>query len=260
MEVDQPTTLALNGAVATITLDMVEKRNALSVELVESLGANLDAAIADNDVRVIVLTNNGNTFCAGADLSAPTRTIDPGESRRTFVDVFETIITSPKPVVGRINGHCMGGGVGLAAVCDISIASTVAKFGFTEVRIGVAPAIISVVCLPKMSVADATELFLTGERVAASRAADVGLINRAVNPDELDTAMEQLVDSLVKGGPSALSACKELIARVPQHDRTEAFEWTARFSANLFRGEEAKEGIAAFKERRPASWVPPQQD
>jgi len=256
MEVDQPTTLTIDGAVATVTLDMIDKRNALSVELVESLGANLDASIADDEVRVIVLTNNGNTFCAGADLSAPTRIMDPEGPKRTFVDVFETIIASPKPVVGRINGHCMGGGVGLAAVCDISIASTAAKFGFTEVRIGVAPAIISVVCLPKMSVADATELFLTGERVAASRAADVGLINRAVDPDELDTAIEQLVGSLVKGGPSALAACKELIARVPQHDRAEAFEWTAKFSASLFRGEEAKDGIAAFKGRRPASWVP----
>jgi len=237
---------------------MVEKRNALSVELVESLGANLDASIADSSVRVIVLTNNGNTFCAGADLSAPTRTIDQNESTRTFVDIFETIIASPKPVVGRIDGHCMGGGVGLAAVCDISIASTAARFGFTEVRIGVAPAIISVVCLPKMSIADATELFLTGERVSASRVADVGLINRAVDPDELDEAVGALVDSLTRGGPLALAACKELIARVPEQSRTETFEWTAQFSAKLFRSEEAQEGIAAFKQRRPASWVQPE--
>ncbi|MEZ5227694.1 MAG: enoyl-CoA hydratase-related protein [Acidimicrobiales bacterium] len=130
----------------------------------------LDDAIADSAVRVIVLTNAGNTFCAGADLKDAKPGV-AGNSGRTFVEVFEIILGSPKPVIGRIDGHATGGGVGLAAVCDISVMRDDAKIGFTEVRLGVAPAVISVVCLPKMRRADASELFLTGERFTPQRAA-----------------------------------------------------------------------------------------
>ena len=150
---DSATTYEVGDGVATITLNRANARNVLSVDLVNSLADHLELAIADPTARVIVLTNNGSTFCAGADLSAPTRTVEPSDEHRSFVDVLELIIASPTPVIGRINGHCMGGGVGLAATCDISIASTEARFGFTEVRLGVAPAIISVVCLPKLKLA-----------------------------------------------------------------------------------------------------------
>lgn len=257
---DSATTYEVGDGVATITLNRADARNVLSVDLVNSLADHLELAIADPTARVIVLTNNGSTFCAGADLSAPTRTVEPSDEHRSFVDVLELIIASPTPVIGRINGHCMGGGVGLAATCDISIASTEARFGFTEVRLGVAPAIISVVCLPKLKLADANELFLTGNRISASRAAAVGLINRSASPDQLDDEVADLTSNITKGGPNALGACKQLIARGSKDDQSAAFEWTAKFSAELFRSEEAQEGIAAFKSRRAPSWVPNQSE
>src|SRR5947209_1848533 len=156
----------IEGPVATITLNRPEVRNVLSAELVQSLGSNLERAATSDEVRVIILTNVGNTFCAGADLRSP-----PGvDSRYTIVSILQAIVDAPKPVVGRIAGHCMAGGVGLAAACDISIAAEDVRLGFTEVRVGVAPAIISVVCLPKLRRADALELFLTGEQFDAARA------------------------------------------------------------------------------------------
>ena len=158
-------------------------------------------------------------------------------------------------MIGRIDGHATGGGVGLVAVCDISVMRDDAKIGFTEVRIGVAPAIISVVCLPKMNRADATELFLTGERIPPTRAAEVGLINRAVPAADLDTVVDQFVDQLILGGPDALAFAKRLVHEVPTMGVDEAFEWTAVRSAALFTKDEAKAGIAAFRNREPAPWA-----
>lgn len=239
--------------VATLTLDEEDNKNALNASILNGIGAGLDQANADPSVRVIVLTNNGTTFCAGADLKAATA----GQAAVTsFPDVLNKIIESPKPVIGKINGHCMGGGVGLAAVCDISIAVEDVRLGFTEVRIGVAPAMISVVCLPKLSKADAADLFLSGRKFTASHAAKVGLINRAVPASDLDAATEELVGEVAAGGPLALAAAKELLAKVPGMDLAEAFSWTSQLSGELFRSAEASEGIGAFRERRPAAWVP----
>ena len=242
---------AVDGGVATITLNRPANRNALSVELVDAVGDRLQAAQDDAAVRAVVLTNAGNTFCAGADL----KTKSAAPPRHTLVDILDAIIDSPKPVVGRIAGHCSGGGVGLAAACDISVVADDALIGFTEVRLGVCPAVISVVCLPKLRRADASELFLTGERVPAARAAAVGLVNRAVPRDGLDAAVAEFLAKLVRGGPAALAASKELVARVPQMGRADAFAWAAPLSQKLFHSDEAKEGIAAFKEKRDAAWV-----
>lgn len=246
---------SLNNGVNTLTLNQPENKNALSVELVNQLGDLLTESIQDEATRVIVLTNTENTFCAGADLKAKTNE----SPKYSLVELFELIQTCPKPIVGLINGHCMGGGVGLAAACDISIMNDQALLGFTEVRIGVAPAIISVVCLPKMRRADAMELFLSGERISAQRAVEVGLINYSVAPAELDTKLEELVGKLIKGGPRALTAAKRLVVDVPQQDSKTAFEWTAKLSSELFHSEEAAEGIAAFRERRVPNWVPSQK-
>ncbi|MFV0526551.1 MAG: enoyl-CoA hydratase-related protein [Acidimicrobiales bacterium] len=251
-----PILYEVGNGVATITLNMPERKNSLSDLLVNTLADTLDVAIADDAVRVVVLTNTGNTFCAGADLKADTPGVAAGEARRTFVDVFNQILDSPKPILGRIDGHATGGGVGLVAACDISVMRDDAKIGFTEVRIGVAPAVISVVCLPKMRRADASELFLTGERFTPARAAEVGLINAAVPPSELDAALDHYRSMVVRGGPAALAASKDLIRRVADLDRDEAFAWTAVRSRALFQSDEAAEGIAAFRERRDAAWVP----
>ncbi len=246
------TTLAVDRGVATIVLARPEKRNALSAELVDSLGDHLHAAIDDEEVRVVVLTNQGSVFCAGADLQSD----GSARPRYSLEQILSTILASPKPVIGRIAGHCMGGGVGLAAACDISVIVDDALVGFTEVRIGVAPAIISVVCLPKMRRADASELFLSGERVSAARAVEVGLLNRVVAAGDLDDAVEEVVTKVVAGGPRALAAAKRLVHEVPGQDAAAAFAWTAELSAELFAADEAAAGIAAWRDKTAAPWVP----
>lgn len=249
---DDAVLVGVAGGVATLTLNRPASRNALSAEVVQGLRAGFDAAQADPSVRVLVLTNVGPTFCAGADLKAGGAT----GGANVFPQLLADVMDSPKPVVARIAGDCFAGGLGLAAACDLSVAVDTARFGFTEVRIGVAPAIISVVCLPKMRRGDAAELFLTGDRITAARAVEVGLVNRAVPADALDAAVEDLVGRVVLGGPLALAASKRLIATVPDMDRAEAFAATAALSASLFASDEGAEGMAAFREKRPAAWVP----
>ena len=244
--------MSVADGVATITLNQPENKNALSVDLMNAMGDHIANAEANDDVRIILLTNAGNTFCAGADLRGKSDSVP----RHSLVDVMAAIIDCEKPVIGRIAGHCTGGGVGLAAACAISLVEDTALFGFTEVRLGVCPAVISVVCLPKLRRADASELFLSGERIPASRAAEVGLVNRALPPAELDAAVDDVLGKVVRGGPNALAASKQLIARVPQMTRDDAFDWTAPLSLSLFKSDEAKEGIGAFRERRDAAWVP----
>jgi enoyl-CoA hydratase/carnithine racemase len=251
--VTDATLLRVERGIATITLNRPGNRNALSVELMNSLGDNLTSALADGAVRVVVLTNEGNTFCAGANLRDEPTDEPP---RYGLVEILQMMLDSPKPIVGRIAGHCTGGGNGLAAACDISIAAEDVFFAFTEVRIGVAPAIISVVCLPKLRRADALELFLTGKRVMATRIAEMGMINLAAPRDELDAAVGDLVDDLIAGGPKALAASKELINKVPSMSRDDAFAWTGKLSPELFGSDEAAEGIRAFREKSKPSWVP----
>ena len=258
---DDPDAAALYsvaGGVGTITLNRPDYRNALSVEIVNAIGDHFEAALGDPEVRVVLFTHVGNTFCAGADLRAAQPGVPQPTLRYNFVEILEKIMTCDKPVVGRLAGHVTAGGVGLAAAMDISIAADDAIIGFTEVRIGVAPAVISVVCLPKLRRADASELFLEGERVPAPRAAAAGLINRAVPREQLDDEVASTLRRLVRGGPNALAHTKQLVARVPQMPRAEAWEWTAELSQRLFQSDEASEGIAAFRERRDASWVPPE--
>lgn len=245
--------VAVAGGVATLTMDQPHNRNALTPALLDGLGDGLASAVADASVRVVVLTNTGPAFCAGADLSGSTPASPP---RYEVADVLSAILDSPKPVVARIAGHCMGGGVGLAAACDLSLATEESRFGFTEVRLGVAPAIIAVVCLPKLRRADALELFLTGERVPAARAAAVGLITSAVAAASLDGAVDELVGKLLAGGPAALAAAKRLVFDVPGLERTEAFARTSELSTRLFASDEAAEGMAAFRQKRAPAWAP----
>lgn len=243
------------AGVTTVTLTDVENRNALGGALVQGLYDALSAANADPAVRAVVVTNEGNTFCAGANLkerSGASRGAGPSVG---FEELLEAIQGSPTPVVGRIAGHVVGGGNGLAAALDISIAADDVKFGFTEVRLGVAPAIISVVCLPKMRRGEAMEAFLRGNRFPASRAAELGLINRAVPRDQLDAAVDEVLADLRKGGPNALGAAKRLVREVPRMEPEDAFPWAARLSAELFKSEEAAEGVGAFLKKRKPSWA-----
>lgn len=242
--------------VTTVTLNDVDNKNALGFALVDGLSEAIAAANADPDVRAIVVTNNGNTFCAGANLKE--RSTD--EAKTSDSNGFERLITqiqsSPTPVIAKIRGHVVGGGLGLAACMDISVAVEDVKFGFTEVRLGVAPAIISVVCLPKMRRGEAMEAFLRGNRFSGARAAELGLINRAVPEAELDAAVDEVIADVVRGGPLALAAAKQLVRDVPQMDQSDAFAYTTTLSGNLFASDEAAAGMKAFLAREDAPWVP----
>ncbi|MBO31210.1 MAG: enoyl-CoA hydratase [Acidimicrobiaceae bacterium] len=244
----------MTNGVLTVTLNDPENRNALSSELTSDLVETLDAADHDPEVRVVVLTNSGKVFCAGADLSQRSSGDKPSKSVNPL-DLFGRFRKSPKPYVGRIAGHCVAGGMGLAAAMDLSVAIDDAKFGFTEVRIGVAPAMISVLCLPKMRPAEAAEAMLLGNRMTGTDAARLGLVNKAVPSDKLDEEVQKFVDDLLAGGPNALAATKQLLVEVPGMDIDAAFEWTSKLSAELFRGEEAKEGMQAFLSKRPPNWI-----
>ena len=251
----QPVNVTVERDVMTATLVDVENRNALGGALIEGLHEALAAANADPAIRVLVVTNEGSTFCAGANLKERTGAAKGKASSVGFEELLYEIQTSQTPVVGRIAGHVVGGGNGLASALDISIASEDVKFGFTEVRLGVAPAIISVVCLPKMRRGEAMEAFLRGNRFPAARAAELGLINRAVPADQLDAAVAEVIDDLRKGGPNALGFAKRLVYEVPSMAQKDAFAWTAALSGQLFAGDEAKEGMTAFLKRRPAAWA-----
>ncbi len=250
-------TAETSDSVMTITLRDEARRNALSDQLVAELMNAVDQAESGDDVRVVVVTNQGSVFSAGANLAE--RLIDrppvSGERRYELNELLWRIRNSPKVFVGRIAGHCVAGGVGLAAAMDISVAIDSATFGFSEVRLGVAPAVISVVCLPKMRLADAQSAFLRGNRFSAGEAARMGLINEAVAADQIDAAIHAVLNDLLAGEPRALAAAKSLAANVPSMSEEEAFAWTAQLSSTLFQGDGAKEGMAAFFEKRPASWV-----
>ncbi len=241
--------------ILTVTLADEENRNALGGALIQGLYDAIADANADPKVRAVVVTNEGNTFCAGANLKERSGAAKGSAPSVGFEELLLAIQQSPTPVIGRIAGHVVGGGNGLAAALDISIAADDVKFGFTEVRLGVAPAIISVVCLPKMRPGEAMEAFLRGNRFPATRAAELGLINRAVPRDQLDAAVDEVLADLRKGGPNALEAAKRLVREVPGMDPKDAFPWTAQLSAGLFKSEEAVEGMKAFLGKRKPSWA-----
>lgn len=241
------------GGVATLTLADADNRNALGGALLAELLEAIDAAEADDTVRVIVVTNEGHIFSAGADLNESAS----GESyTERMAEVFARIVKSPKPFVGRIAGHAVAGGVGLACSMDISIAVEEAKFGFTEVRVGVAPAIISTICLPKMTRADAAAAFLRGNRFLAPEAARLGLINEAVSANDLDERVGTVVADILLGAPGALAATKRLLTQVPAMAFEDAMAWASELSGRLFGAAEANEGMTAYLEKRRPDWAP----
>jgi methylglutaconyl-CoA hydratase len=249
--------LAIGSGVATITLDSPHNRNALSRRLLADLESRVRAAVADEQARVIVLTGAGPAFCSGADLkeSREARTDNDATAPGGLVTVVMALWESPKPVVGRINGPTRAGGLGLMSACDIVVAVDTATFAFSEVRVGVAPAVISVVTLPRLGPARSLELFLTGDPFDARAAVEYGFINAAAPRDELDATVRRYVDSLLKGGPNALAETKRLVREVPGLPVADAFQRMATLSARLFASEEAREGMTAFAAKRPPSWA-----
>lgn len=241
---------------AWITLNRPKNRNALSSVLVNELYQHLVAANEDDTVRSIVITGTGPAFCAGADLkSPPGQPIEGGGRAVPYPEVLTTIIDSKKPVIAAINGAAFAGGLGLVGAADIVITDADVQFSFSEVRIGVIPAVISVVCLPKLGTHHGMKLFLTGERFTGQQAVDMGFAHRAVPGDQLVAAVQEEIDMINLGGPNAVVECKKLVRRVQQLSLEEGFKETAEWSGRMFRSEEGAEGMAAFREKRKASWV-----
>jgi len=247
--------IELADGILSATLADVENRNALGAGILNGLHDAVEQANADPSIRAVVVTNEGGTFCAGANLKQQSGVQRGAVPKIGFDGLLEMIQKSSTPIVGKIRGHVMGGGNGLAAALDIAIAQDNVKFGFTEVRLGVAPAIISVVCLPKMRHGEAMELFLRGNRFPATRAAELGLISRAVPAAELDAAVDEVLADLRLGGPNALAFAKRLVYEVPGMEQKEAFAWTSDHSQKLFKGEEAAAGMKAFLKREKPPWA-----
>ncbi|GAA3128335.1 enoyl-CoA hydratase family protein [Streptomyces echinatus] len=233
-------------AVTTLSLDATGTRNALSAPLVSALAEALADCGKDPDVRAVVLTHTGTTFCAGADLRDPP---DPD----ALVALLRQIVELPRPVVARVTGHVRAGGLGLLAACDITAASADATFAFTEVRIGVAPAVISLPVIPRADPRALARHYLTGERFGPAEAVRLGLLT--VTADDVDDALAPVLDGLRRSAPQALAETKRLLtARVLETFDRDAAELTA-LSARLFSSGEAREGMTAFLERRDAAWV-----
>ncbi|GAA4560773.1 enoyl-CoA hydratase-related protein [Pseudonocardia xishanensis] len=241
------------AGVATITLDSPANRNALSRQLRRELTDHLDAAIADPTARVIVLTHTGSVFCAGMDLKESRGASADDQGVTEVPRILETLWTSPTPVVAKLHGAARAGGVGMVAACDISVAAQTVTFAFTEVRLGLIPAVISVPVLPRLSPRAAQELLLTGETFDAARAAEIGLLTRAVA--DVDAEVARYVEMLRLGAPAALAGTKDLLLRARPASMSEDFAEMNALSARYFAGEDGQEGIRAFAEKRPPRWV-----
>ncbi len=240
---------------AWIRLNCPENRNALSTKLLGELSRHLQAAMEDPGVRAVVLTGSGSVFCAGADLKSRGSGIADGGSDHAFVEILKRMREGPKPVICAVNGHAFGGGIGLIAAADIAIAACSANFAFSEVRLGVIPAIISVVVLPKLGEHQAMRLFLTGKRFSAAEAMEYGLLHRVVEERDLESAVRAEIDAISRGAPNAVAAAKRLVREIPRLAPDDAYASAAEKIAELFASPEAAEGLAAFVQKRPPSWV-----
>jgi len=246
--------------VAIITMRRPEVHNAFNAQLIQDLQAAFTELLVDEQLHAVVLTGDGPSFSAGADISmmkasaAFTQEQNVTDALR-LADVFDTIHSFPCPVVARVHGAAMGGGVGLVAVCDIVIASENARLAFSEVKLGIAPAVISPYVVRKIGETHARMLFVTGERFSAVRGREIGLVHTVVPLEELDAAVEQTVRELMSSGSQAIRACKALALNVGHMDHDTARRYTAELIATLRAGKEGQEGLRAFLEKRKPSWV-----
>ena len=254
--------LERTGAIARVWLNRPDAHNALSGEMRTALVATLAGLAHDASCRVVVLGGRGPSFCAGADIGAmkasAALTFDDNVTEATdFAAMFAAVAEFPRPVLGRLQGNVLGGGVGLACACDIAVAGDDAKFGLTEVRLGILPAIISPYVLRRLGDRQARELMLTGERFGAADALRVGLVHHVAPMTGLDALVEQRVAELLKGAPQAQARVKQLL-RAWANTGWENYRATLpRTLAETRAGEEAKDGLAAFFEKRKPKWMEP---
>ena len=243
--------------VCTITLDRPERHNAFDAELISELLKALQQVDADDSIRVLIISGAGDSFSSGADLDWMRASVDYDQAAnrrdaQQLSDLMRSLYDFRKPTIARINGSAFGGGIGLIACCDIAIAVSNAQFAFTEVRLGLAPAVISPYILMSMGPRHARRLFLTGERFTSHEALVFDLLHQVVEPELLDEAVAKQVTHLLKAGPEAIKACKALVPRLTnQQIETEL----TALIAKLRTSSEGQEGLNAFLEKRKPSWV-----
>ncbi len=248
------------GSVLRLTLDRPQKRNALNQDVVLELTAALERARGDHSIRVIVLTGEGTVFSAGADLESlrALRTASEADNERdsrSLAALYKTIYSHPSIIVARINGHAIAGGCGLVAASDFSVAADTAKLGFTEVRIGFVPAIVSALLVRKLRGADVRRLLLTGELIAAEDAVRIGLVTQCVPAADLDDAVDELVRMLSREtSRSAVELTKELLSQVADLPFEEAMDYTAAMNVRARATDDCRAGVDAFLAKVPPPW------
>ncbi len=248
-----------SGPVLTVALNRPAVHNALTPTMIAELTAVFQTIPENDEIRVVVLTGNGRSFCAGADLSFMRAAADytfaenvaDGEA---IFDLMLMVEKCPRPVIGRINGAAIGGGVGLVSCCDIVVAVERAKFGFSETRLGIVPAVISPFVLGKIGPNEARELFLTGERFNATKAQQIGLVNHVVAAEGLDTAVSERIQQLLQAAPGAQAAAKQLIRHVAHQPKEAMRGYTSELIAQLRDSDEGREGMSSFLQKRKPSW------
>ena len=249
-----------DGSVARVSFCRPEIHNAFNDTLIYELTDVFTSLKTDRSLRVIVLTGEGKSFCAGADLNWMRRVKDYSfeknlEEALALANLFYLIYTTPLPVIGRINGAAIGGGTGFVAVCDIAVAAESARFSFSEVKIGVVPACIGPYVIRKIGEGKAREFFISGERLTAAEAFRIGLVNRVYPDTGLDDEVNKLVGTVLSSGPHAITMAKELISNIPLMTPEQFRPYTAEMIARLRKSDEGQEGMDAFLNKRKPNWV-----
>jgi methylglutaconyl-CoA hydratase len=248
------------GPIATVTLARPDIHNAFDAVMVGELRDCFGALASDDAARVVVLTGAGASFCAGADLHWMRDSLDWTRDQNladaeALADMFEAAWALPKPLLGRINGVAVGGGAGLVACCDIAVASDAARFGFSEVKLGLIPAVIAQYVVPKIGVSHARALFVSGERFSAERAFEIGLVHAVTGSDGLDATVHALAARLLSSGPAAAGAAKRLVDAVWALERGAARRYVVEAIAEARAGAEGQQGVRAFLEKRKPWWA-----
>ncbi len=250
----------VDDRIARITFNRPEIHNAFNGTVITEMQQVFDEIGKDEGIRVVVLTGAGKSFCAGADLNWMRSVIKQSfvenlAESKALAELFYSIYTCKRPVIGRINGAAIGGGTGFVAVCDIAIAAQSSVFSFSEVKIGLIPACIGPYVVKKIGEGKTRELFITGERMNAERAHEVGLVSRVVDDDQLDSEVDKLIKFLLSSGPEAVAMAKKLIGEVPAMTPEQYKPYTAEMIARLRISDEGQEGMDAFLNKRKPGWV-----
>jgi methylglutaconyl-CoA hydratase len=253
--------LSRSGPVVTVTLSRPEVHNAFDAALIQELTAAFSALAADVSVRAVVLTGAGASFCAGADLGWMRASLEFSRAENIadaerLAAMFAAVDTLPKPLIGRVNGAAVGGGAGLVACCDIVVAAETAKFGFSEVKLGIVPAVIARYVVPKIGASHARALFVSGRRFDAAHAQRIGLVHDVVPADRLDGVVQRVLADVLTSGSAAVGTAKAVVRAVQALPDDEIGPYLVAAIADARTSAEGQEGIRAFLEKRKPDWGP----